>query len=102
MIYESHFLFTVGLEAGGELYELDTSKCKATSSNSLALCLTRPLLPQNPILYATTGTWFPAFIVRQYDKGMSLVGVKTYRDVRIQDILHHPDMVVEFTYRSCT
>lgn len=95
-----HYRYTLSLGFGGELYELLPGLCEQPAENRVVLALGRPLLPNNPIVYATAGTRFPELIVRRYTLDNSLLATVVYKDVRIESVLHHPDFAIDFTFRQ--
>lgn len=96
------FRFTVGLNNLGELYEFDSSRSTFIAVNQpvIKLFLTRPLIPNNPISRAVSGTRFPSLTVRQYDIKGILMKQAEYKDAYITKFdPSAPDLILEFTYK---
>jgi hypothetical protein len=100
---QHHFTYTIGipLNQGGELYQFDGERSKL-GTRELPIgqfYLTRPLVPNNPLLSARKDTRFGKLIVRQYDRFGNMLRTVDYNDVRVLQLIDGPDLILEFTYK---
>ena len=99
----SHFIYTIGLppKLGGELYQFDAGRSKVGGPDQPIgqIYLTRPLVFNNPISLAKTGTRFIKLIARQYDNYNNLLKIVEYNDVYVLQLIDGPDLILEFTYK---
>lgn len=99
----SHFIYTIGLKTGlgGELYQFDGERSKLGGPDLpiAQLVLTRPLIPNNPLMFVKPETKFPKFIIRKYDKFNNLMHVFEYHNINILKLEEGPDLILEFGYK---